>query len=64
MIDMKFHLRLDEEQKTPEQIAQREATYQAAKILNAAGYKCEVNEYYTGKSKTANAASIILEGFV
>lgn len=58
---MRFHLRLDEEQKTPEQIAQREETYRAAAFLRKAGFDCEVTEMFTGSSKKANAAAIHLK---
>ncbi len=56
------HLRLDEADKTPEQLAQRERTYQAAKVLRAAGFACDVREFYTGKCAGADAAGIFLKG--
>lgn len=58
---MKFYVRLDEANKTPEQLAQRERTYQAAKVLEAAGFHCHVQEHFTGDDMKATAASIILE---
>ena len=58
---MAFYVRIDEEDKTPEQLAQRERTYEAAKLLNAAGFKCHVTEFFTGKNSKANAAGITIE---
>ena len=58
---MRIHLRVDEEHKTPQQLEQRELSYKAAKVLRAAGYDVEVMEWYTGRSKEANAASIIIK---
>lgn len=55
-----YPLRLDEADKTPEQIAQREATYQACKILKAAGINAEVREFWTGKYTDADAAGIFI----
>jgi predicted DNA-binding helix-hairpin-helix protein len=57
---MSFYVRLDEEDKTPEQLMQRERTYQAAKLLRAAGFDCQVIEYFTGKDPKANAAAIVI----
>jgi hypothetical protein len=59
-----FYVRIDEENKTPQQIEQRDRTYDAAKILRAAGIQCKVHECFTGKSVRANAAYITLEGIV
>jgi hypothetical protein len=53
-----FYVRIDEHHKTPQQIAQREATYEAAKVLRRDGYDVEVVEHFTGSSKRADAASI------
>lgn len=58
---MKIQVRIDEHQKTGAQMAQREATYQAARLLQREGIECEVIEYFTGSSTTANAAGIILK---
>lgn len=58
---MQFQVRIDEHEKTDAQIAQREATYAAARILKQHGIRCEVREFFTGLSKTADAAAIILE---
>ena len=56
-----FYVRFDEEDKTPMQVIQRERTYEAAKLLRAAGFKCQVNEYFTGKNPRADAAGITIE---
>lgn len=56
-----FYVRIDEEDKTLEQITQRERTYQAADVLRASGFPCRVIEYFTGDDKEANAAGIIIE---
>ena len=58
---MEFYVRIDEEDKTPEQLIQRDRTYEAAKILRSAGFKCRVNEYFTGKNPKADAAGITIE---
>lgn len=57
---MHFYVRVDESDKTPEQIVQREETYKAAKVLHKAGFDVEVREWFTGKSKIADAASIVI----
>lgn len=54
------YIRLDEANKTAAQIAQRERTYEAAKALRSSGFVCEVHELFTGSSKTADAACIVL----
>ncbi len=56
-----FYVRLDERSKTPQQIAQRDATYELAKRLRGEGIDCEVREWFTGSSKTADAASLVLK---
>lgn len=56
-----FQIRVDEESKTPEQIAQRDLTYAAARALRLIGYKVEVREFFTGTSKRADAAAIFIE---
>jgi hypothetical protein len=56
-----FYVRLDEKDKTPEQLMQRDRTYEAAKILRSAGFKCRVNEYFTGNNPKADAAGITVE---
>ncbi len=53
-------VRLDEADKTPAQIDQRERTYEAARFLRSAGIACEVREFFTGSSKTCDAAGIFL----
>ena len=58
---MEVQIRVDEHNKTPQQIAQREATYQAATYLRRAGYKVEVREWFTGKGTDADAAGIVLD---
>lgn len=58
---MSFYIRIDEHNKTPEQIAQRDDTYAAAKVLRDMGYSVEVREWFTGQSKTADTASIVLK---
>lgn len=58
---MEVQIRVDEHKKTPQQIAQREATYEAAKVLRRAGFKVDVREWFTGKSTDADAASIVLD---
>ena len=58
---MEFQVRIDEHDKTSAQIAQREATYNAARILKQHGIKCQVREFFTGSSQTADAAAIILD---
>lgn len=55
-----IHMRIDEAEKTNAQIDQRTATYHAADVLRKAGIPCEVREFFTGKSKTADAAAIVL----
>jgi hypothetical protein len=57
----KFYVRIDEDGKTPQQLMQRRRTYEAADTLKTLGFDCEVIEYFTGGSKTANAAGIILK---
>ena len=56
-----FPVRIDESDKTPEQINQRERTYEAAKALRSFGIECEVREFFTGRRKTADAAAIVLK---
>lgn len=56
-----FYVRVDEPDKTAEQLEQRERTYAAAKVLCDLGYEVEVREWFTGKSQTADAASIVLK---
>lgn len=58
---MRIQVRVDEHMKTGAQMAQREATYQAAKLLRDNGFECEVTEMFTGTSTTANAAAIFLK---
>lgn len=58
---MKFYVRLDEESKSSAQIVQRERTYEAAKLLNQAGFRCTVQELFTGKNTSSDAASITLD---
>lgn len=57
---MNIPIRLDEADKTEAQISQRERTYAAAKALRSFGIRCEVREFFTGSSKTADAAGIFL----
>lgn len=56
-----FYVRLDEADKTPAQIDQREETYRAAKVLRDNGFNVRVMEHFTGKSTEADAASIVLK---
>ena len=58
---MEAYVRIDEHNKTPQQVAQRDATYEAAKVLRKAGYDVEVREWFTGKSKNADAAGIVIK---
>lgn len=58
---MKIQVRIDEGYKSNAQVAQRELTYQAARILRENGIACEVREFFTGTSVGADAAGIFLE---
>lgn len=58
---MNIQVRVDEHHKTDAQIAQREATYEAARILRRGGIDCEVREFFTGTSAGADAAGIFLK---
>jgi hypothetical protein len=58
---MRIQVRIDEHMKSGAQMAQREATYQAARLLRENGIECEVTEFFTGKSTTAPAAAIYLK---
>lgn len=58
---MTFFVRLDEHDKTAAQVEQRERTYAAAAALKSQGIDCEVREFFTGDSKTADAAGIFLK---
>jgi hypothetical protein len=58
---MKFTIRVDEHRKTDPQLAQRAATYEAARILRQHGIECEVREFFTGSAKDADAAGIFLK---
>jgi len=56
-----FNVRIDEQDKSPAQLMQRERTYEAAKLLVMAGFPCKVVEYFTGDDQRADAAGIILD---
>jgi hypothetical protein len=59
---MKFQVDISSDNLTPQQAAQKEATYQAAKILKAAGYNVEVTRYIvTGPRQDAAGMHIVLE---
>lgn len=58
---MNFNVRIDEHSKTDQQLAQRAATYEAARILRQNGIECEVREFFTGSAKEADAAGIFLK---
>lgn len=56
-----FYVRLDEADKTDEQLKQRDDTYAAVKALKALGIRCRVVEHFTGKCERADAASIVIK---
>lgn len=58
---MEFQLRIDENSKTPQQITQRERTYEAARALTRAGFDVEVREFFTGSAKKADAAAVVIK---
>lgn len=56
-----FYVRIDEASKSDAQIAQRDRTYEAAKLLRRNGFDCEVRELFTGKDHNSSAACIHLK---
>ena len=55
------YLRLDEEDKSPAQLQQRDKTYEAAKKLRDLGYDVKVLEWWTGKNSECYPAGIVLK---
>ena len=53
---MIFQLDISKDDRTPEQNACLERTYQAAKILRDAGFECEVTLYFVSKPEHQPAA--------
>jgi hypothetical protein len=58
---MRIPIRLSEPNQSPEQLAQRDKTYEAAELLLRAGFRCHVTEFFVNKGTRQDSACIILD---